>query len=1273
MSDRSLLQGVLGVPVRTAERPIMTRSAVLQRRPIRFAAAFLAALLVVVGATFAAAPIASAGPARVMAGYVPLPADDFQRYLESVNSAADTTVSFTVGITNAAGGSQMTYDHHEDGYEVDPANPTQATTLVFGDGDTGNGNAGTYCSACSGDLLPQGAALIMRSSIPTPRTSTVFFDGSDKVSSTRGFTITAGGFTTPLNSVLSGVVSAYDTTKYGTRFTVPVGEDTPLTVGAPDPFSYTGASVMASTDGTTVRVDTDGDGAIDRTELVDEGQSVLIDGGLDEGATIRTSAPVQVHLLTGQKGSAYEARSYTLFSDEVLANDYMSPASSSRTSTTVRTVNYVFNPGAAAISVTPTCTGCSGTLTVPAGSSVKYVSPVGQGVRFNSNEGTFVALAAIGAESSDGRYYDWGYTLIPTTQLTTQVVLGWAPGNSSVPTSTSGSEEAYGPVWVTSVSATTVHVDYDGDPTTGAIASPDCFGARHDADISVGALASTKVWDANDGDMTGARVYTCDGTKLAGAWGQDQSITSLGAPGFDAGYTIIPTTTMLVEKSSRLANDVDADGKFGPGDEMTYRIEIADAGSLAFTDVAVEDVLPDGLDYVPGSTRLVDGATVTEFADDMAPPAATAFPLDEGGLSLPNIDAGATVELQFEARIATPDAPGAGTIGNTVCVTAAEESACDTNFTPLATADVSLTKTETLAPTHAGETASFTVKVENDGPDVAPGVEVTDGLPEGISLVAATSSQGTYDAETGIWTVGDLADGGSATLVMETTVTTSEPVTNTAQVSGGSSVDPDSVPGSLAVGSPPLEDDEGAVTLDLEPAQVDLSLAKSSSPSAVHQGEEATFTLEVTNHGPVDATGVAVTDMLPTGVTWLSDDGAYDPATGIWDVGTVPAGATLELNILVLVDSGDDVTNVAEITSVDQSDPDSSPGNDIDGEDDLDSTVLSSEPVIDLQVDKTVGSAAVARGGSATYSVRVANDGPADATGVDVTDLLPPGVSFSSSVAGQGSYDPTTGVWSVGSLAAGEEATLSIEVIVTGTGVVTNHAELTGADQVDVDSTPANSEPGEDDEDSAALTVLTSAISGSLWHDADRSGQREAGEPSLSGVTVLLLHDDVEVARSITDELGSYRFSELEPGGYVVAVDTATVPVELTDQTVDPDETADGRYSVLVVAGDEADGIDFAYASPVPPPDPDLPAPTEPAEPAGPPTTHSPEEATAAPTTQPGVAAAQAAPGAASQPESLAFTGAGRSGLLGAATLLIGAGALLVASSVVRRRQLRGG
>ncbi|OWY60393.1 hypothetical protein B7486_69425, partial [cyanobacterium TDX16] len=225
---------------------------------------------------------------------------------------------------------------------------------------------------------------------------------------------------------------------------------------------------------------------------------------------------------------------------------------------------------------------------------------------------------------------------------------------------------------------------------------------------------------------------------------------------FDAGYTIIPTTTMLVQKSATLVEDVDGDTGFGPGDTMTYEIAIADAGSLAFTDVHLEDVLPDGITYVEDSTYIEVDGVQTPIADDVVPPASTAFPLDDN-VGLPDIDAGSTVYVRFDAAIDEPWSLEDNVLGNTACVVANEAQACDTSQTGLTTADVSLTKVETNDPAYVGDEATFEVTVANAGPDAAPGVEVEDVLPAGLTFVEATATQGTYDDATGLWTVGELA------------------------------------------------------------------------------------------------------------------------------------------------------------------------------------------------------------------------------------------------------------------------------------------------------------------------------------------------------------------------------------------------------------------------------------------------------------------------------------------------------------------------------------
>jgi uncharacterized repeat protein (TIGR01451 family) len=106
---------------------------------------------------------------------------------------------------------------------------------------------------------------------------------------------------------------------------------------------------------------------------------------------------------------------------------------------------------------------------------------------------------------------------------------------------------------------------------------------------------------------------------------------------------------------------------------------------------------------------------------------------------------------------------------------------------------------------------------------------------------------------------------------------------------------------------------------------------------------DKTFKICVANAGPQSASGVSVADVLPpelqlTGST--ASQGAYSPLTGLWTVGDLAAGQSACLWIDVNVLTAGAVTNTAEIVTSGATDPDSTPGNGVAGEDDQASAVI---------------------------------------------------------------------------------------------------------------------------------------------------------------------------------------------------------------------------------------------------------------------------------------------------------------------------------------------
>lgn len=144
-------------------------------------------------------------------------------------------------------------------------------------------------------------------------------------------------------------------------------------------------------------------------------------------------------------------------------------------------------------------------------------------------------------------------------------------------------------------------------------------------------------------------------------------------------------------------------------------------------------------------------------------------------------------------------------------------------------------------------------------------------------------------------------------------------------------------------------------------------------------------------------------------------------------------------------------------------------------------TVTGQTNFADLSLSKGVSNASPTSGSSISYTLTVQNAAasPTTATGVTVTDLLPAGVTYTSH-SGTGTYNSSTGVWSVGSLAPGDSVTLTINATVSATAgaTVVNSAEITASSETDSDSTPGNGATGEDDYDFASITVAGARTAG---------------------------------------------------------------------------------------------------------------------------------------------------------------------------------------------------
>jgi uncharacterized repeat protein (TIGR01451 family) len=188
--------------------------------------------------------------------------------------------------------------------------------------------------------------------------------------------------------------------------------------------------------------------------------------------------------------------------------------------------------------------------------------------------------------------------------------------------------------------------------------------------------------------------------------------------------------------------------------------------------------------------------------------------------------------------------------------------------TPPSVADLSLTKSVDNATPTAGNNVVFTITVTNGGPASATGVVVKDKLPSGFTYVSDDAS-GAYVSSTGLWTIGTIANAGSASLHITATALAGGNHTNDAEVVDTTTADPDSVPGSG-------EGDTFASKRSAPASSPALYAVTGAGPQFCGGSPSALYELDPTDAGAAKVADITVGGNAVTHVTGL----AFDPTSG---------------------------------------------------------------------------------------------------------------------------------------------------------------------------------------------------------------------------------------------------------------------------------------------------------------------------------------------------------------------------------------------------------
>ncbi|MBJ7471107.1 MAG: DUF11 domain-containing protein, partial [Solirubrobacteraceae bacterium] len=432
-----------------------------------------------------------------------------------------------------------------------------------------------------------------------------------------------------------------------------------------------------------------------------------------------------------------------------------------------------------------------------------------------------------------------------------------------------------------------------------------------------------------------------------------------------------PPASTAIAAAADLAVDLTVDqATANVGDTITYSWTVENNGPSTSSGISYVPVLPAGLQVLSytGSGLSCAGAGVPTCTGVLAN--------------------GATASGTIVARV-LPAASGTTLTANSA-VTAATfdpvpaNDADDATTTVAPAADLQLTKSVDLATANIGDLLTFTLVATNDGPAAATGVTITDTLPASLQLVGVpTATQGAcaVAGQTVTCTPGAVANGGTVTATITARVLASASASTVANVAtiDGDQHDPTPVndttlPTSTAVGS-----------------TADLVVTQSVSQPTVNVGGTATYTVTVTNDGPQTATGIALTNDLPAGVTVQSITpsqgtcGTGDPFA--CTLGTLASGASATIAITVQITGAAESTfsNLASATAT-QFDPNTSNNSA--------TAATSTNPAADLRIVKTADRATADVGETITWTVTATNDGPSAATGVSITDTAPTGVTL---------------------------------------------------------------------------------------------------------------------------------------------------------------------------------------------------------------------------------------------------------------------------------------
>jgi len=413
-----------------------------------------------------------------------------------------------------------------------------------------------------------------------------------------------------------------------------------------------------------------------------------------------------------------------------------------------------------------------------------------------------------------------------------------------------------------------------------------------------------------------------------------------------------------------------------PGNDITYTQTVTNNGPAAATGVTFTEAIPAN----------------TTFASVAAPAGWSCTTTTSVTCTNPSLASGTSANISVVVSLASTVSAATITANSSVSSSGTTDPYSTNNSTTVVTnvaavCDLAVTNSGTPNPVAVGGTITYTQVVTNTGPSNCTTATLTEPYPNNTTFASLASAPAGWTCTTTSpisCTNPSVAPGSSTTFTLKMTVSAgSVPIVDTVTVAS-------------ATHDTNLANNTATVTTGVSIAgDADLSISNSGSPNPVTAGNNITYTQTVINGGPAAATTVNLTETLPTGTTAVSLTGSAgwtcNLGTLTCTIGSLAANATASFSFVVGVSAtataGSTITQTGSVSS---STTDANPGNNSASA----SVVVAGSA--NLSISNTASPVPVQAGNNITYTQVLTNSGPSSAATATITEVTPPGTTFSS-------------------------------------------------------------------------------------------------------------------------------------------------------------------------------------------------------------------------------------------------------------------------------------